>query len=105
MNKNTIGVIGLAMRAGKLVFGSEACVEAIRNKKAFLLISVSDVSDNTAKLLADKSNYYSVRHVKSDLTMQELGRAIGRRSAAAAAFTDANFVKAFDKSVGADNKE
>ena len=56
MNKNTLGVIGLAARARGVVIGTNQVLEAVRNKKAKLVLIASDVSDNTLKNLTDKSN-------------------------------------------------
>ena len=103
MRKNTLGVIGLAARARGVVIGTNQVLEAIRNKKAKLVLIASDVSDNTRKTLTDKSAYYSVRAKQTDITTEELGRAVGHSSTAAIAFTDANFVTAFEKSLSGDN--
>lgn len=103
MRKNTLGVIGLAARARGVVIGTNQVLEAIRNKKAKLVLIASDVSDNTRKTLTDKSAYYSVRAEQTDITTEELGRAVGHSNTAAIAFTDANFVIAFEKSLSGDN--
>ena len=99
LNKNTLGVIGLAKRAGKLVQGAESVVDMIRAGKAKLVILACDPSDNTKKLIRDKAGFYSVRIEESDIGMAELGKAIGKKSAAAVAITDVNFVNAYDSSL------
>ncbi len=99
MEKNTLGVIGLAARARGIVIGSNQVLEAIRNKKAKLVLIASDVSDNTNKMLCDKSAFYSVTAERIDITTAELGRAVGHSQTAAIAFTDSNFVTAYKKSL------
>ena len=103
MKKNTLGVIGLAARARGIVIGTNQVLEVIRNKKAKLVLIASDVSENTRKTLTDKSAYYSVKIEQSDITTEELGRAVGHSNTAAIAFTDANFVIAFKKSLSSNN--
>ena len=98
MNKNTLGVIGLAYRARGIATGTNQVLEAIRARKAKLVIIASDVSENTRKNLTDKASFYSARTEIADITAEELGRAVGRSNTAAIAFTDVNFVKAYEKS-------
>lgn len=102
MKKNTIGVIGLAARARGIVIGTNQVLEAVRNKKAKLLLIACDASDNTRKNLTDKATYYSVKAEEIDITTEELGRAVGHSNTAAIAFTDANFVNAYKKSLSKD---
>ena len=103
MKKNTLGVIGLAARARGLVIGTNQVLEAVRNKKAKLVLIASDVSDNTYKNLTDKSAYYNVCAEQTDITTEELGRAVGHSNTAAIAITNENFVIAYKKSLSSDN--
>ena len=103
MKKNTLGVIGLAARARGIVIGTNQVLEAIRNKKAKLVIIASDVSDNTLKNLTDKSAYYKTDAERTDITTEELGRAVGHSNTAAIAFTNENFVIAYKKSLSNDD--
>lgn len=99
MKNNTAGVIGLAARARQLSVGTNGTLDAIRARKALLVLIASDVSDNTRKTLTDKAAFYSVRTETLDITCSELGRATGHAAAAAVAFTDANFVRAYETSL------
>lgn len=100
MKNNTLGVIGLAARARGIAIGTNQVLEAVRSGKALLVLIAADVSDNTQKTLTDKSTYYSVEYKELDITTSELGKAVGHSTTAAIAFTDANFVKAYKKSLG-----
>jgi ribosomal protein L7Ae-like RNA K-turn-binding protein len=102
LKKNTLGVIGLAARARGIVIGTNQVLEAIRGGKAKLVLIASDVSQNTRKALNDKSLYYSVPTAEADITAVELGHAVGHSNTAAIAFTDVNFVKAYNKSLASD---
>lgn len=97
--KKYIGVIGLAKRAGKLACGTESVVDAIRAKKASLVIVASDVSNETKKRIVDKCSFYGVDITTLEEGKSELGTALGRNDTAAAAFLDASFVKAFHASL------
>ncbi len=103
VEKRTLGVIGLAARARGIVIGTNNVLEAVRGNKAKLVLIASDVSDNTKKSLFDKTKYYSVNAEQIDITAQELGRAVGHSNTAAIAFTDANFIKAYEKSLSSEN--
>ena len=102
MKKNTLGVIGLAARARGIVIGTNQVLEAVRGRKAKLVLIASDVSDNTRKNITDKSTFYSAPIEEIDITAEELGRAVGHSHSAAIAFTDINFVKAYEKSLQGD---
>ncbi len=99
MEKRTLGVIGLAARARGIVIGTNQVLEAIRNKKALLVLIANDVSDNTRKSLKDKSAFYSANVEEIDITAEELGKSVGHSQTASIAFTDANFIKAYRKSL------
>ncbi len=99
MKQNTVGVIGLAARARGIVIGTNQVLEAVRGNKAKLVLIASDVSDNTKKQLFDKTTYYKVNVEQIDITAEQLGKAVGHSNTASIAFTDINFVKAYEKSV------
>ena len=48
------GLIGLAMRAGKISFGTDACLEQIEKKKIKFLFLAMDASDRTKKVFREK---------------------------------------------------
>lgn len=103
MTQNTKGVIGLAARARKIVIGTNNVITAIRSRKTRLVLIATDVSDNTRKTLTDKAAYYSVKAESADATVKELGKAVGHDRAAAVAFLDGNFIKAYRKSLSDSN--
>ena len=90
--------IGLAAKAGKLIFGTEQICEALRcGKKVFLIIEASDTSENTHKRIGDKSSYYGVRKERIDADSASLGSAVGKSPLAAVGITDEGFCVAVDK--------
>lgn len=78
MDKDKIlQLLGLAMRAGKLVTGEELTIADIRNKKAKIVFVATDASKNTKKRITDKCSYYQVP--LTDLFSQsEISCAIGK---------------------------
>ena len=46
-NKKICGLLGLAMRAGKIEFGTEACIQGIEKNKVKLIIIATDAAERT----------------------------------------------------------
>ena len=75
-------------------------MEAVRGGKGVpkLVIEASDTSDNTHKQIVDKCAYYKVRHVRLNISSDELSSALGKSSfVAAIAVTDENFYNLITK--------
>ncbi|GAA2900823.1 50S ribosomal protein L7 [Enterococcus pseudoavium] len=70
-------MLGLAMRAGKLITGEELTINEIRKQTAKLVIVTSDASGNTQKKVSDKSNYYQTTCIV-EFTQGEIFDAIGK---------------------------
>ena len=57
-NQNTLRLVGLALRAGRLEVGEDAAADACQYKKARLLLLASDAAEVTEKLAeADGARY------------------------------------------------
>ena len=90
-----LSAIGLARKAGKLVFGADAVIDEIRSKKARLTLIASDASESTIKRITDKSVFYGVKYEIIDYTRKELGSALGKPLCACAAVCDGNFAEMY----------
>lgn len=78
MDKEKIlNLLGLAMRAGKLVTGEELTVADIRAQKTKFVLVAADASKNTHKKITDKCLYYQVP-LSDTFTQSEISHAIGR---------------------------
>jgi ribosomal protein L7Ae-like RNA K-turn-binding protein len=78
MNREKVlNLLGLAMRAGKLVTGEELTLTDIRSNKAKFVFVAADASANTRKKIKDKCSYYNVP-VDESFTQAEISHAIGR---------------------------
>jgi len=82
-----LSLISIAKKSGNVVSGEFSTENAIRDKKAFLVIIAEDASDNTKKKFKDKSAFYHVPcRLYGDKT--GLGRAMGLKERACLAILD-----------------
>lgn len=87
--------LGLAVRAGRAVFGTQAVCDALRDGTVSLVVEATGNSQNTHKRLCDRCAYYGVRLISCGAGAAELGAAAGRKSpAAAVAVTDKSLASA-----------
>ncbi|APX72635.1 ribosomal L7Ae/L30e/S12e/Gadd45 family protein [Companilactobacillus allii] len=77
MNDVFLNFLGIALRAGKIISGTELTLQGIRNQSVKLVIMASDCSDRTKKDLTNKTNSYAVPLI-DNFTSQELKRSIGK---------------------------
>lgn len=75
--KKALNLLGLAMRAGKLISGEELVIKSIRNQRADLVLVAQDASENTKKKIKDKSKYYEIP-CTDFFTSEELSQSIGK---------------------------
>lgn len=77
MNKQkALNMLGLAMRAGKLITGEEMTLKEIRQQRAALVLVASDAGKNTQKKIKDKSSYYEIPLLDT-FSADEISSAIG----------------------------
>lgn len=71
-------MLGLALRAGKLVTGEEQTLKEIRSNKAKLVILAHDTGINTTKKITDKCKTYGIPCV-TEFFQTEISQALGRQ--------------------------
>ncbi|GIP33112.1 ribosomal L7Ae/L30e/S12e/Gadd45 family protein [Paenibacillus sp. J2TS4] len=91
-NNKLLSGLGLAMRAGKLVFGEEGVLDAIRTGKAKLVLLAMDASENTSKKFRDKCDSYHVPLIEYG-TREQLGSSVGKAERVIIAVTDPGFAQ------------
>ena len=93
------GMLGFAMRAGKVVIGTDAVCTAMRTKNPPKIVVVaSDVSENTLKKISTKCEFYKITSVQLNIGADELGDLLGKTySPAALAITDDGFAEQIDR--------
>ena len=82
-----LGMLGLCARAGKLITGEKACVQAVRGGAAFAAVLDGAASENAVKAVSRACENHGVPLVRT--APRALGDAIGRPERMAAAVTDA----------------
>ena len=88
------GMLGFAMRAGKLIIGTELITNALAHKGVKLVVISSGASATTKKKLLSKSEFYNVDAIEVGIETDELGRLLGKTYApAAVAVADEGFAK------------
>lgn len=97
--ERALGLMGLAVRAGRVIFGTPMVCDAMRAGKAlYLVVEAIDTSENTHKRITDRSAYYGVKHARIDAGTAELAHALGKSGdLAVAAITDKGMAEAILK--------
>lgn len=85
-----LSMLGLAMKAGKVVSGEFAVDEAGKSGEAKLILIAQDASARTYKSITDMCRYYDVPFEVYG-TKDSLGHAIGKENRALIAVTDTGF--------------
>ena len=84
--KRMLNMLGLCMRAGKIISGEKACVQAVRMGSACAVVLDSAAAKNAVKSVTDACNYHEVPLIFAP--EDELGFAIGKPGRMVAAITD-----------------
>jgi len=91
-----MNMLGLAMKAGKIVSGETATEIAIKDMSAWLVIVAEDASHNTTKHFTDMCNYREIPIMYYG-TKEDLGRAIGKDYRSNLAVVDEGLARAITK--------
>ena len=84
--KRILNMLGLCMRAGKIISGEKACIQAIRVGKVCVVLLDNGTAKNAEKAVTDACNFYEVPLIR--VPEDELGYAIGKPGRMVAAITD-----------------
>lgn len=97
-------MLGFAMRAGKLIIGTENVTVALsKRKKPYLVVIASDVSEATRKKLFSKCEFYTTKAVQIDMRTETLGALLGKTyTPACVGVTDEGFAREIEKAASAD---
>jgi len=90
-------MLGFAMRAGKVIIGTELVCSALASSgkdRARLVLISSTASEGTKKKLLHKAEFYGVEAITINIDQDELGRLLGKLYApAAVAIIDDRFAE------------
>lgn len=90
--KQIFSLLGLCARQGAVKSGEFSADQAIKEKKALLVIVAKDASANTQKGFKDACEFYKVP-CRVFGTKEEIGHAIGREQRASLAVTNAGLAE------------
>ncbi len=97
INNDTLyNIIGMCQRAGMLASGNDMVENAIKNKKAFLVIISEDIGESMLKRFNDKASFYNINTVRFGLK-DLIGQSIGKGPRSAVAIIDKGFAESFSK--------
>lgn len=72
-------MLGFAMRAGKLILGTDTVFDALKKKgRVRLVVYSSGASDATKKKIASQCEFYGAPKVMADITSEEMGDLLGK---------------------------
>ena len=89
-------MIGMAMKAGKVVSGEFATEKAVKTGTAWMVIVSEAASENTKKMFRNMCTFYEVPMFVYG-TKEELGHSMGKEFRASLAVTDEGFAKSIEK--------
>ena len=89
-------MIGMAMKAGKVVSGEFATEKAVKTGKAWMVIVSEAASENTKKMFRNMCTFYEVPMYVYG-TKEDLGHSMGKEFRASLAVTDEGFAKSIKK--------
>ena len=96
--KRALGMLGLAMKAGKVVIGTEQVIAFLQKNKVKLVLLSGTASEGTQKKIRFKCEFYKTPTCVLDIDTGELGRLLGKTYApAVVGITDENFSNAITK--------
>ena len=93
------GMLGFAMRAGKVAIGTETVCKTMASKLPLKLVVIaSDVSAGTLKKLTTKREFYKIKSVQINIGADELGDLLGKTySPAAVGIMDEGFAEQINR--------
>ena len=71
------GLIGLATKAGRITYGTDACLEDIKKGKVKLIIIAKDASDRTKITFQKETKKYGIGMYEG-LSIEQISKAIGK---------------------------
>lgn len=94
MTERFLGMLGLAMRAGRVTIGTEqVCLGMPRGACALVILS-AEASCATQKKITTKCDFYGIKRITVNVGISELGRRLGKSyTPACVAITDEGFAR------------
>lgn len=101
---NILSMLSIAAKARKVVSGEFQTEQAVKAKKAYLVVVAEDASENTKKLFRDKCKFYETA-IAFYGNRESLGKSIGRTFRASLAIVDEGLAQAVQKKLAQQTTE
>ncbi len=94
MQNKILSFLGLARKAGKLIYGHDTVIESIVTEKAKLIILSSDASERLKNEIKHAATYgeKNIMVIESEFLMEEFALSLGKK-AAVFSITDQSFAE------------
>lgn len=86
------GLIGLATKAGRVVMGTDACLEAIEKRSVKLILLAQDASERTKTHFTQTAQRLNIP-ISEILSIEEMSKAMGKVNKAVIGIKDTGFSK------------
>ncbi len=97
-NERLFGMLGLAMRAGKVIVGTEQVCLAMPKGRVKLVLVSAGASEGTRKKLRTKCEYYSIKSITVEADIDTLGKILGKTySPACVGIADEGFAREIER--------
>ena len=96
INNKVYGLLGLATKAGKIVFGTESCLDMIAKRKLKLIIVAEDSSERTINNFKEKCVQNNIDFYVFG-NKDDISRAIGKTNKTVVGIKDKNLAGAIQK--------
>lgn len=90
------GLLGIAMKAGKVTFGTDSCLENIEKKKIKLVLVAEDASERNKRHFEEKCKKNEIPYFVFGDT-EHISKAIGKNNKTVIGIHDKNFAGAIQK--------
>ena len=102
--KRVLGMLGLAMKAGKVVIGTEQVIAYLQKGRLKLVLLSGSASEGTKKKILYKCEFYKTRTEELKIDTDELGRLLGKTyTPAVVGIMDENFSRAITNLLDGEN--
>ena len=95
-NKKILGLIGLAVKAGKICFGADSVENEIKKQKVKLVIVANDASERTKDKFKKLCNQHNIEIIIQE-EIENLSKAIGKSNKAIIGIKEENLSKEIQK--------
>lgn len=80
MKDRLLSLLGICRKAGRLVFGFDAAVEALGQKTVFLIVTAADLSSKSKKEIEYIAAKTAAEVIAAPVTIEEIGWKTGKRA-------------------------